>query len=420
LQRIATSAANGSLAALRKVVALVESPDFSRPDLLAPAFFANLDTSGIPTAAQLKTSALPLGSTISRAILSLKALSVRSAAGGKLVLSTDASASVWPRAWKWLQFLDRYREDIAKFNPFNDTKSYAIYCAIISRLQDDQETRDLIYATTGVRDLITRGWVFFLDNQSSPDVDFTSVCRFILEDTVSPINIDGIMMGSGGSITELARLFVAHLTFVIPSPDSPVPADAPLLLRGVIRLLREINYRNELWNAALLAQGIIESLICTIRALAVSSIEGTEQMLDDCFTTLIRTLVVPNRHQYIIDALKAGLLPAIVLSHSFTVGAKFCLTVALPRAMVYYSVLKQLATELHQVKDLAETARFRASETFESWTNFLDLVDTRFKVMRRYDSGDWLSGRNCDNLNVCTLRRMLSNCLLSFISAASS
>ncbi|KAJ7496511.1 hypothetical protein FB451DRAFT_1207954 [Mycena latifolia] len=380
-ERLARSAAAGSLEALRQVALISTDHPQARPDLLAPVFFANLDPLGIPT------------------------LSARNADGGELVLATDAVPDVWPRVWKWIQLLDRHREDLGNVNPFSATDSYAIYCAIILRLQDHKETRDVIYATSGVRDVITRGWNIFLDNKRSPDADVSNVCRFILEDTVSPINIDGIMMGAGGNITYLARLFVAHLNFVIPGPESPVSSETQLLLRGVIRLLDEINYRNELWNSALLSEGIVESLVHTMRCLAVSAVDGADTMLGDCFTILVRLLDVTRRHQYIVDALKAGLLHAIVLCRSFIIGVKFFLTVLLPRSTVYYSVLRQLDAELDTVQQLTETARFRASETLESWAKFMDFAATRLEIMKRYDNGDWLSGRNCDNLNCGKLMR---------------
>ncbi|KAJ6473303.1 hypothetical protein DFH09DRAFT_470245 [Mycena vulgaris] len=398
-QSLALSAAKGSLDALRQVIALLSTDDYPRPDLLAPVFFANLDPSGISSQARLKASQSSDGSPIPRAILALKALATRNADGSGRVLTTDASPDVWPRVWKWIQLLDRYREDLVGVNPLPDTESYAIYCAIILRLQDHRGTREAIYATTGVRDVIARAWTVFMDNPRNPAVDLVSVCRFLLEDTISPINIDGLMMGSGCSITTLASLFAAHLTFVIPTPDSPVSNETLLLLRPVIRLLDAINYRNELWNSALVSGGIVSALIMTMRSLAVAPVDGADAMLDDCFTVLMRILMVTSQHQYIVDALKAGILHSIVLSRRYTVGAKFFLTVLLPRSTVYYSVLKSLGAELEKIQDLVEIARFPASETLEPWTKFVDFAETRLEIMRRYDTGDWLSGRHCDNLD---------------------
>ncbi|KAJ7139099.1 hypothetical protein C8R44DRAFT_727205 [Mycena epipterygia] len=413
---VATSAAKGSLDALRDVVALI-STDFPRPGLLAPVFFANLDPLEITSADRMQELMFAVDSPISRAIISLEALSARNMGGGGPVLANEASADVWPRAWKWLKILARYHDDLVHVNPLSDVDAYSIYCAIILRLRDHKETKDLIYAADGPRAVITRAWTIFLANRSGPEVHdlIVGACRFILEDTISPTNITEIMQGAGSTDADLAKLFVEHLKFAIPGPDYPASSETLLLLGGVIRLLKSINYRDKAWTSALLSQGIVTALVVVMLCLTVPTVAGTDEMLEDCFFILARILAFTPRHQYLVEALKAGLLHAIVLSRCTAVGVECFLSLVLPRSTVYYSVLRQLDNELGKVEDIAETSRFRASKIFERWTKFVDVAEARLELMRRYDAGQWLSGTDCANVDCDKLmsgaeRKQCSGC----------
>ncbi|KAJ6629590.1 hypothetical protein B0H10DRAFT_2208550 [Mycena sp. CBHHK59/15] len=200
----------------------------------------------------------------------------------------------------------------------------------------------------------------------------------MLEDTISSTNLEGLLQGAGGSIADLARLLVAHLNFAVPSTDSPPSNETLLLLGGIIRSLKTINHRNEDWGSALLLQGIVPSLVHTMCSLTVpSAIEGKGGILDDCFFILAKILVVTPQHKYIAEALKAGLLQAIVLCF-------------------YYSVLSEINVELDQVRDLTQTPCFRASEIFQIWTTFVDSTETRLQVLRRYDNGNPETVSMCD------------------------
>ncbi|KAJ7437251.1 hypothetical protein B0H11DRAFT_2294502 [Mycena galericulata] len=312
-------------------------------------------------------------------------------------LSNDACPDVWRRVWKWIQFLDRYRLVLVDVNPLSDAESYPIYSSIILRLLDHTATRDVIYATPGVRIVMTRAWAIFLDSQGNSGVNFPSVCRFMAEAPLSSTNTTEILIGAGGRDVDLARLFVSHLRFVIPGPDYLASSETLVLLGGVIRFLKEVNHRDVDWREALFSEGIITPLVLTMLSVSVPTVDGANHMLDDCFIILVRLLVLTPHPRHLVDALKAGLLHAIVLSRSATDSVDYLLTAVIPPATVYYSVLKQIEEELERVEDLTQTSRFRASEIFQSWTKLVEFADTRLDVMRRYDNGERLSGSNCDN-----------------------
>ncbi|KAJ7261168.1 hypothetical protein C8J57DRAFT_1337253 [Mycena rebaudengoi] len=397
-KRLAMSAAKGSLNALHAVVNLL-STDYSHPGLFAPVFFANLDPSAIQNMDLMKPCPPAIKSYVPRVMLSLKALSIRKADGEIAVLVAEAFGDIWPRTWKWIQLLECYRADLVDVIALSDVDSYSIYCAIILRLYDHKQSKELLYATPGVRDVMTRAWTVFLANQTTPKLDLLGICRFMVADVITPKNLQGLLLGAGGDFPDLAKLLAGHLNFVIPVPDHPISDDTLLLLSAAVRLLKSINHRNEEWSSELLSQGIVQPLVVTMRSLAVSAKGAAHEMLDDCFVILTRLLIFTPRHQYLVEALKAGLLHAIVLCRVESLSIKCFLTAILPPSTVYYTVLKQLVAALPEVASITQTSQFELSEIFPNWKKFMEVTESRFHVMRRYDGGDWLSGRYCDNLN---------------------
>ncbi|KAJ7261173.1 hypothetical protein C8J57DRAFT_1337259 [Mycena rebaudengoi] len=401
-RRLAMSAAKGSLNALHAVVNLL-STDYSHPGLFAPVFFANLDPSAIQSMDLMKPCPPAIKSYVPRVMLSLKALSIRKADGEIAVLVAEAFGDIWPRTWKWIQLLECYRADLVDVIALSDVDSYSIYCAIILRLYDHKQSKELLYATPGVRDVMTRAWTIFLANQTTPKLDLLGICRFMMADVITPKNLQGLLLGAGGDFPDLAKLLADHLNFVIPVPDHPISDDTLLLLSAAVRLLKSINHRNEEWSSELLSQGIVQPLVVTMRSLAVSAKGAANEMLDDCFVILTRLLFFTPRHQYLIEALKAGLLHAIVLCRVESLSIKCFLTAILPPSTVYYTVLKQLVAALPEVVSITQTSQFELSEISPNWKKFMEVAESRFQVMRRYDGGDYIPGRYCDNVD-CGIR----------------
>ncbi|KAJ7026839.1 hypothetical protein C8F04DRAFT_101331 [Mycena alexandri] len=392
---LATSAVHGSGVALLETFDLIVDPEFRLQELLAPVFFVNLHPSGIPQ--QLSDIQPDIDSPIARAVVSLRSLPIRSAADGSAIFAQEALPDVWPRVWKWIQFLDKHGDRLA----ISNVESYSLYCEAISTLQMHADTKKLIYDTPGVHVVMARAWATFVGKHCTPEqASYVGLCRFLLEDTPSFTTIEEFVQGAGGSQPDLARLMVAHLKLFIPRHDFPISNETLTLIRPVVQLFKAINSTVDLWNSELFSQGIVRALVFIMRSLTLpSSADDKEEVADDCFIILIRLLILTRQHKHIADAVQFGLLHAIALSPTATVSVKCLLTLVLPRATAYYSVLQQVRKGLEEVEDITRGSDFWASDKFEFWTKFMEVVEHRLEVLRRYEQGDWLSGRHCDNLD---------------------
>ncbi|KAJ7176238.1 hypothetical protein C8R43DRAFT_1197858 [Mycena crocata] len=362
-QTLAESGTTGSLDALRALLDLLLT-DSSRADLLAPVFFVNLDSSMLSN----KPGLSAIKSFVPRVLVSLKAF-------GQPMFATEASVDIWPRAWEWIQLLDRHRTELAGLDTWSEMESYSIFCAVILRLHDHSATRDLMHATPGVRVLIARAWTIFLASKIDPTDDLLRVCRFIEDDTITPTNLQGLLQGAGGDMPDLVTLF------------------------GVVRLLETVNYRNEAWSAELLSQGLVPLLVFVMRSLLLSSDQRLKQIFDDCFIVIARLLFLTPRHQFLVEALKAGILHPLVTPRNSSDSFRCFVTAILPRASVYYTALKQLSIALEEVASITTASEFRTSEIYADWKKLMDSLEGRFAIMVRYDGGDWISGKHCDNLD---------------------
>ncbi|KAJ7493662.1 hypothetical protein FB451DRAFT_1164541 [Mycena latifolia] len=209
-KKLATAAVNGELKPLLAIFELLSGSGFSRADLLAPVFFYLLDPSYIPSLDFLALHLNPAVDSpllrVHRAIISLKALSIRNPTGGGLILAKGASPELWPRVWSWIQFLHRCHDDLAHLNPFNEEE----------------------------------------------------------------LDLDELVQGAGGSSMDLARLLVEHLRFLIPSPEDPITNEILVLLCSVIRLLKTTRSSDAAWETELLCAGIIKAVVYTLVTLTVS------------------------------------------------------------------------------------------------------------------------------------------------------
>ncbi|KAJ7189155.1 hypothetical protein C8R46DRAFT_35405 [Mycena filopes] len=320
--------------------------------------------------------------------------------GASFIFAPEAFPDIWPRVWRWIRYLDKHHDALRHILPLSEVQSYASYSDAISNLRTHPETRKIIHETPGVREVMARAWATFLDNGcSAEDDNYRGVCRFLLGDVVSENNITELKEGAGGSLADLARLMVAHLKLFVPRADSTVSKETLTLLRPVVRLLKAINHGNDEWTSALFSQRIVPTMVVTIRSLTVGcSAERRDAVLDDCFIVLVRLLMYTPQHRHIAEAVKAGLLHAVVLSRTATIPIKALLTFVLPRSTVYYSVLRRIKIGLDEVDATTAGSAFRAFETFEFWQKFMKVATPNLEVFRRYEQGDWLSGRHCDNM----------------------
>ncbi|KAJ7086339.1 hypothetical protein B0H15DRAFT_345770 [Mycena belliarum] len=404
-RQLANTAVHGTLRDLQDFVDLCgQNRAFSRPTLFLPVFFAILDPATIPSFQQIDSS--PPGTLdplLRRVILSMKALvSGRKAFG----LPEEASVDIWQRAWKWMSFMDTYKDSL----PAASAKStYAVYMSTILDLQSHGGTKAMIDATPGLRVVVTRAWATFLrfpDCISEPG--FHDVCRFIVHDLKAsqPRILQEVIEGSGGSVSDLAVMLIKHLHLVVLSgqPPSEMPR---LFLAGVIGVLDDADRDVSLKNA-LLSAGIVKAVMTVVSYSEGTTTPNMLGVLNDCFTLLSRIFTSFPAAMCIPDALRSGILRIVcqcAIAHSTHAGLRAhmqsLLCEVLPPAMVYHSVLKCMEDALRDAQKQSEDVRFKRSAQWEDWNKLVRLAEARVKVAVAYDWGQYPSERGCEN-PVCT------------------
>ncbi|KAJ6546074.1 hypothetical protein DFH09DRAFT_1367508 [Mycena vulgaris] len=246
----------------------------------------------------------------------------------------------------------------------------------LDSLARDTGTKDLIDATPGVRVVIARAWVLFLeldDCLSSPG--FHDVCRFLITDlkTSKPVNLQEVIEGAGGSVVDLQALLVKHIEYVVGTNQRPSEATTFFLV-GITGVVDEIHYDGTL-QKALLSAGIVKALVSATLFLAGTRLPSAIRILRDCFTLLSKVFTTHAAPMCIPDALLSGLLRVIctcAVTHvdDLRDHMNSLLKEVLPPAMVYYSVIKCMENAL---------------------------MEARLKIARAYESGIYPPGRACDN-----------------------
>ncbi|KAJ7510593.1 hypothetical protein B0H11DRAFT_1955376 [Mycena galericulata] len=403
LRILAKTAVNGTVDDLQAFLTACITTPYSQPGHFLPVFLANVDPDRIPSLGQIDAiSRGELDSPIDRALLSLYAIAGRQSE----VLHAEASLDVWPSVWKWIEFLDAYRQILPGTA---DQERYTLYMSLISQLQKKHpKTKDLIDATPGVRVVLARAWSSFvrLDDCVRQE-GFRHLCEIMLDLKMSnPTKFGEVIEGAGGDATSLAFVIIKHIKHSV-APSQPPSA---LALRVVIELLDETD-ADVGFKSALLSSGIVKALTSTVCLLTVSAITAAARLLNDCLTLMSRIFTTHPAPMCLPDALRAGLLRAIcgcIAAHasihrSLHVHMQHLLQEIIPPAMIYYSVVSRMGNALTGVGELGRDPRLKRSNLFKYWTQVVRLAEERIQVCRDYDAGKCPSRKACDNTECETI-----------------
>ncbi|KAJ7476435.1 hypothetical protein FB451DRAFT_1460507 [Mycena latifolia] len=313
-----------------------------------------------------------------------------------------------------MDFLHRYRDSIP-FWPIpcptggHWQGGYASFASIILWFWRDSLATALVDATPGVRRVLTASWRFLLSIRGEHHQDaVTKVATLVmsLSRLPSPIdsaNLEEMVDGAGGTLHDLASLLVLHINYSILPLQSPIPAE--ILCRAFVMAVVFMN--GPLWdndgptNSALLSAGIVAAEVTTLCSFVnvLPPFDYDDEIETDCFPHLLDLLQLRPGYPSIGQALKAGLLRAIIerggkpaFPHPHL---KTLLTKILPQATVYHSVLTQLQSAM---LDLKSSAVFRKSEIYPEWARFAVLALERFEVMTAYDAERHDCREACSNM----------------------
>ncbi|KAJ6535235.1 hypothetical protein DFH09DRAFT_1369644 [Mycena vulgaris] len=392
------------------------TPDFPQDQIVLslPALYPNLDPDPIPDPNALDTllstgTKLP---SIDGAVIALNGLASISRMG---LTPIDASPFLWPRVWKWIDFLHTYWDYLPGFSAADSETEACLHDAyILMTLARHEETARLIYATDGVRFLLSRAWkILIYKRSSSPEVeeaalqDAGRILNIITFDMAHPRDAAEVLDALGGGIGDLAAAVVAHLArgTVLPKSDMSIAGQG-----SAITFCKERDQDDGPLRKALLSNGIVAGLVAAISALdgvVLTGNELTAPTIRFCFDELLKYLLTPPGYPWVTEALEAGLLQVIV-SYGATANpdaSDACsvyphiqqlLGAILPGALVYHRSVTQIKQSF---KDIKVSSAFKISPVFEAWEVLVALIETRVGVLDSWNARDRQRSAACDNMN---------------------
>ncbi|KAJ6587521.1 hypothetical protein DFH09DRAFT_1427589 [Mycena vulgaris] len=400
VRRYAKLAANGSRADLGRLISLISQlPNPPRRYVgTLPVFFLHLDPTGTPT---------PDDPTDTEAVaLALLALQGLRALGD---LPKECGVDLWPRIFAWIACIHLNRERIS--SEFYPTEAHICgeLMMFIGHFSEDRATSGLFHVTVGVRYMVTRAWAVLFDTEHDRDHPvYLALCDFLRlhMKAAIPRNLREILTASDG-LWGFALLIKWYITFFVIDRPTQWTIDALHIMDGLLELLADLGDMEDAdMRGALVSAGIVSALTKAAYVIAEADIPESAHLLLAIFNILQMLFTSPPSYRAIGEALGAGLLRAIV--RCTTMGAEgnepdtalwHFLSVALPGATVYYSVVVRLEAALLGVTDLVDTPTFRRLPVSRLWQAFHPVAQERIKFLQAFDSRRvGSSSKACDNM----------------------
>ncbi|KAF7363559.1 MYND-type domain-containing protein [Mycena sanguinolenta] len=318
---------------------------------------------------------------------------------GLLLIDTQASipeppsVDLWERVWPWLAFLDTYQDHLPRrLGPGLGISDFSSLL-LINGLAKDNTTARLMVATPGFRILIFRAWAQSLDQchqtklvQTQTEGLFGMLCvvmhRLPLTIT-SERDFEEAIEGSGGSRLALARLCVKHIKSVV---QPAVISDGADSMRTVIFLLQMRCKVDESFRQLLVDQGIVSALTSVACHFTSPPFAQDHLNLSRAVNYYLR---MPYGHKLLIDALRAGLLRALLaygrISPPPESGYReqlIQILVFFSESSVYLSFLQQLRVSLEELEIDAQT--FQGFELSDLWEALWSILQSRWDFMELY------------------------------------
>ncbi|KAJ7656730.1 hypothetical protein DFH06DRAFT_1473375 [Mycena polygramma] len=404
LQKLATSAANGSQDDLKRLTALLDDPAVSESQrsLFWPVYYAWLDPAGIPYPENLDGIRLTSSEEVTVSGIFFSMLSIHSLP----VPPRGAFTDIWNRVWRWIQFSHLYGSALLDLIPAEVYGSPIRFMARTVEKWDDT----LVLSTPGVHSFIGAAWASCLENRDAAGLAAVSRCFLRCKKGQRTIYheeyVDGI-----GSVLDLASMVVRHIDFALGDGLSPLSETQILLLLAMGIWLEATAHVHtavgEEFEAALANCGIMRALtkaICAVNG--VITVYPFAPMGLACLLSHLRFSDMDRRrrsYMLAIESLRAGLLRAIVLSAGTDTGddvqslLAYFLSDLLPALTVYRSVLKHIERGLLDVAAIAAADKFRNSTQFPKWEAFTQLAHERLDFLRQFEEQKLPPSRACDN-----------------------
>ncbi|KAJ6507628.1 hypothetical protein DFH09DRAFT_1288905 [Mycena vulgaris] len=238
-ETIAAAAAEGSLKHLASLCAAILISDFPQDQIVLslPALYQNLDPGPIPDPNALDNLLSPgiRFPCIDGAVIALNGLASISRMG-LTPIDSDASPFLWPRVWKWIDFLHTYWDYLPGFSAADsETEACPHDAYILMTVARHEETARLIYATDGVRFLLARAWKILIYPRSFLRKALLS--NGIVAGLVTAISaLDGVALTGNELMAPTFRFCLNELLkYLLTPPGYPLVTEA--LGAGLLQII---------------------------------------------------------------------------------------------------------------------------------------------------------------------------------------
>lgn len=253
--------------------------------------------------------------------------------------------------------------------------------------------------------MLARAWAGFLDSAAftSSSRIFGMLCEDIrtLFDATDTIIVEELTQATGGSPDGLAFLIVKHMAYILCSQQEILDADTTLRFATALRLVIDLVDSTPAMIPLLLSHGIVPATVRTICVFDWENIPA--RVVSEAMRILLRLLTESPDHRHIVDALRAGLLKAIVSSIPMEIEHVFdLLTLILPAHMVHHTVLTKLRRWPPALEKTIKSfdPEVLQSPLFAAWRAFYKLVIQRTEIQASFDSDPPPPQLACDNMKV--------------------
>ncbi|KAJ6506810.1 hypothetical protein C8R45DRAFT_970620 [Mycena sanguinolenta] len=327
-------------------------------------------------------------------------------------IPSTALVDLWERVGPWIVFLDEYRDHLPGSDTLPPDTRYALFVSFLRFMRKNDKVDQLIDESLALCVVVGRAWHHLSSSEDEEKgLHFVSdfLVRWFKRTSWNAAAFEGLVIGAG-SRRKLASLVVTRFNRCLPSADSPVTDDVVSLLLGATYLVGHSceavrGVCDPAFRDALLSQGLITALTTVSGALSRSglTIPVAEIILKGLFAALVEYLALFPRRTGIIEALRAGLLPAAFACATpahieVTRGSLLeLLGDILPASTIYYSVLSQLRVSVVQMRDFDAASTFADTDLLEDWQSLLELIEDTGQILDKYKILS-LTTKACDNL----------------------
>lgn len=317
-------------------------------------------------------------------------------------LPWDLFPPLWLEVWTWMRFITEER-----YMPV-DVAAHEVYVtalSVLGALPREPMTARSMECQDSFAHFVARSWAIIVEMDDAEcllrNVGVLQICDFLrITEITNPVNLQGLVKGSGGTPVHLASLVAKLLGFFSVEDE-----DQFNVLQYGLNFIGRAETTCSDWRSAMLEAGVVRAVVKALCQVCDNQHfdNGFDQhgALHMAFQFMAHLTVTSPGYAWITEALNAGLLRAIV---TFGLNVDRCninpellkaILKTISKHSVYHSVLRCIDISLIEAADFAYSEAGHRTPIFGAWLGFADIVHSRLQVKKWYDSDDYISMMAC-------------------------